>query len=134
MWRAHPKPAQGGPFRFPACLDEPARPDASLRLVTVHARGYTNGQDLRQAGPPEVLPDAAFSPDDAKRLELREGQAVTLANTRGTFAARVRLDSGMAPGTVVVEQAAEGLNVLVSPETTPRGHSCINETWVDVVS
>ena len=134
MWRARPKPAQGGPFRFPHCLDEPARPDASLRLVTVHARGYTNGQDLRQAGPPEVLPDAAFSPDDAKRLDLREGQAVTLVNTRGTFAARVRLDSGMAPGTVVVEQAAEGLNVLVSPETTPRGHSCINETWVDVVS
>jgi len=38
----------------------------------------------------------------------------------------------MAPGTVVVPQATEGLNVLVSPEVTPRGHSCINETWVDL--
>jgi anaerobic selenocysteine-containing dehydrogenase len=132
MWRARPRIPEESPFRFPVCLDAPARADASLRLVTVHSRGYTNGQDLRQALPPETLPEAAFSPADAERLDLRDGQPVALVNRRGRLPVRVRLDPGMAPGTVVAEQAAEGLNDLVSPETTPRGHSCINETWVDV--
>ena len=132
MWRARPRPAPEGPFRFPVSLDAPAVPEASLRLVTVHAKDYTNGQDLRQALPPETPPEAFFSLADAERLGLSDGQPVTLANRRGKLTGKVRLDPGMAPGTVVAEQAAEGLNVLVSPETTPRGHSCINETWVDV--
>jgi len=132
MWRARPKPVQESLFRFPVSLDTPARPDASLRLVTVHVRDFNNGQDLRQAQAPEALPEAVFSTSDAERLGLSPGQAVTLSNGRGRLAVTVALDPGMAPGTVVVPQATEGLNVLVSPEVTPRGHSCINETWVDL--
>ncbi len=132
MWRARPKPVQESPFRFPVSLDAPARPDASLRLVTVHVRDFNNGQDLRQSQMPKVLPEATFSTSDAERLGLSPGQAVTLSNGRGRLAVTVALDPGMAPGTVVVPQATEGLNVLVSPEVTPRGHSCINETWVDL--
>jgi anaerobic selenocysteine-containing dehydrogenase len=71
---------------------------------------------------------------DARRLGLEPGQTVTLANSRGRLAASVALDSEMPAGTVIVRQAAEGLNVLVSPEVTPRGHSCINETWVDLLA
>lgn len=132
MWRARPKPVQESPFRFPVSLDAPARPDASLRLVTVHVRDFNNGQDLRQACTPDALPVATFSAADAEKLGLSPGQAVTLANGRGRLAVTVALDPGMARGTVVIQQATEGLNVLVSPEVTPRGHSCINETWVDV--
>ncbi len=132
MWRARPKPVQESPFRFPVSLDAPARPDASLRLVTVHVQDFNNGQDLRQAQTADALPKAAFSTADAERLGLSPSQAVTLANDRGRLAATVALDPGMAQGTVVIQQATEGLNVLVSPEVTPRGHSCINETWVDV--
>ncbi len=132
MWRARPKTVQESPFRFPVFLDAPARPDASLRLVTVHVRDFNNGQDLRQSQMPKVLPEATFSTSDAERLGLSPGQAVTLSNSRGRLAVTVALDPGMAPGTVVVPQATEGLNVLVSPEVTPRGHSCINETWVDL--
>lgn len=132
IWRARPKPMQENPFRFPVSLDAPAKADRSLRLVTVHVRDFNNGQDLRQARSPEAPPAAAFSAADAERLGLRPGQSVTLANDRGRLAATVALDPGMASGTVVLPQALEGLNVLVSPEVTPRGHSCINETWVDV--
>jgi anaerobic selenocysteine-containing dehydrogenase len=132
IWRARPKPLQESPFRFPVSLDAPAEADRSLRLVTVHVRDFNNGQDLRQARSAEAPPAATFSAADAKRLGLRPGQSVTLANNRGRLAATVALDPGMASGTVVLPQALEGLNVLVSPEVTPRGHSCINETWVDV--
>ena len=132
IWRARPKPVQESPFRFPVSLDAPAKADRSLRLVTVHVRDFNNGQDLRQAQAPEALPEAAFSTADAERLGLSPGRAVTLTNGRGRLAVTVALDPGMAPGTVILPQALEGLNVLVSPEVTPRGHSCINETWVDV--
>ena len=132
IWRAGTRPKAESRFRFPDSLDAPAEPDRSLRLVTVHVRDFTNGQDLRQARTPGTLPEATFSAADADRLGISPGQAVTLSNGRGRMAAAVSLDPGMAPGTVVVRQATEGLNVLVSPEVTPRGHSCINETWVDV--
>ena len=134
MWRARPPEPGAEPFRFPVELDRPAPADAPFRLITVHTREYTNGQDLRQARTPEALPQATISAADANRLGLARGQAVTLANSRGRLAASLALDPEMLPGTVVVRQAAEGLNVLVSPEVTPRGHSCINETWVDLLA
>ncbi len=132
MWRAHPPSPEPGPFRFPPELDRPAVPEGSFRLITVHTKEYTNGQDLKQARTPETLPKATISSADGIRLGLAEGRAVTLANSRGSLSVSVALDPEMRPGTVVVRQAAEGLNVLVSPEVTPRGHSCINETWVDL--
>lgn len=134
MWRARPPQPAAAPFRFPVELDRPSPAAGPFRLVTVHVREYTNGQDMRQARTPEALPQATVSAADARRLGLEPGQTVTLANSRGRLAASVALDPEMPAGTVIVRQAAEGLNVLVSPEVTPRGHSCINETWVDLLA
>lgn len=133
IWRARPEPKPQGTFRFPDFLDTPANPDGALRLVSVHVRDYTNGQDLRQAREPLAPPTATFSAADAERLGLAPGQRVTLENRRGNLTVTVALDPDRPTGTVVVAQAEEGLNTLVSPEVTARGHSCINETWVDLL-
>lgn len=132
MWRVRERNDPVPAFRFPAMIDAPEKPSGPFRLITVHTRRFNNGQDLRQSRPPGFPPEATFSQADAERLGIGPGQAVTLFNDRGCLSVTAVLDPAQPAGTVVTAQAAEGLNVLVSPEVTARGHSCINETWVDV--
>jgi anaerobic selenocysteine-containing dehydrogenase len=132
MWRIRERNDPAPAFRFPASIERPEKPSGPFRLITVHTRRFNNGQDLRQCRPPEFPPEAAFSPADAEKLGIAPGQAVTLFNDRGSLSAIAALDPARPAGTVVMVQAAEGLNVLVSPEVTSRGHSCINESWIDV--
>jgi len=134
MWKVNEPARPETPFRFPVELERPAKPTGSFRLVTVHTKRFNNGQDLAQAAPPATLPEATFGAADARALGIAPGQPVTLANERGSFAVTAAIDPTRPSGTVVVTQAAEGLNVLVSPGVTARGHSCINETWVEVES
>jgi len=114
MWKVNEPARPETPFRFPTELERPAKATGSFRLVTVHTKRFNNGQDLAQATPPASLPEATFGEPDARALGIAPGQPVTLANERGRLAVTAAIDPARPSGTVVVTQAVEGLNVLVS--------------------
>src|SRR5687767_16027261 len=87
------------PVAFAPPVDE-LSPEFPLRLTTgrrldsfntgVQTEGYAS--PLRRG---ETLD---LSPDDAKRLGVREGERVRIVSRRGAVVAPVRLDKGLSPG------------------------------------
>jgi anaerobic selenocysteine-containing dehydrogenase len=130
MWRLQDEPRIRGSFHFPSLVSEIPREPGMLRLITVHVRDYINGIDPGQAHARVLPPVASVSARLARELDLTEGQKVTLHNALGSLIVRVRLDKSVADQTVVLPQGVEGVNLLVSPEVTTAGNSCINDTWV----
>jgi len=69
---------------------------------------------------PEALD---LSPEDATRLELSEGDLVTVESRRGSVVAPVHLDEGLRPGLVFMtlhNQDDVRVNLLTIDATDPR--------------
>lgn len=130
MWRLKDVSRIQGAFHFPAAIPEELPKPGLLRLITVHVRDYINGMDPAQAHVRILPPVASIPARLARERGLTEGQLVTLRNDLGALDVRIHLDKSIPTGTVVLAQGVEGVNLLVSPDVTPAGNSCINDTWV----
>lgn len=130
MWRLSDVPRIQGTFHFPATIPEAVFRPGMLRLITVHVRDYINGIDPGQAHVRVLPPVASIPAPLAHERGLTEGQLAILRNDLGTLKVRVHLDKSIAAGTIVLAQGVEGVNLLVSPDLTPAGNSCINDSWV----
>ncbi|WP_127145845.1 molybdopterin-containing oxidoreductase family protein [Pelagibacterium montanilacus] len=109
--------------------NEPTCPDVPFRLTTSPARAFLNSSftetpgSQRRAGEPSLL----MHPDDAQRLEMDEGHAVTVGNHRGSVELTLKLFAGLQTGVVVAEglhanrahRKGRGINMLIGSDAVP---------------
>ncbi len=112
-----------------------------LRLVAAPARQFLNTSfaETASARRMEGEPHARVHPDDIAACGVRDGEFGTLSNALGEVSLRVRADSDMRTGTVVVEglwynadfAGGLGINTLVSADAgQPNGGAVYHDTAV----
>lgn len=108
---------------------EKADAEHPFKLATSPARGFLNSSfnqtagSLRREGEPSVF----IHPEDAARLDISDGAAVTLGNRRGSVELTARVRDGLPTGVLVAEglhrnkahRAGKGINMLTSAVPAP---------------
>mgnify|MGYP002332504508 CR=1 FL=1 len=110
-------------------ITEAATPDHPFRLATSPARGFLNSSFNETPGSQkrEGVPSVFIHPDDAARLDIADGQFVTLGNQRGTVDLTARIRPGLPTGVLIAEglhqnkshRTGRGINTLTSATPAP---------------
>jgi anaerobic selenocysteine-containing dehydrogenase len=130
---------------FPDHVDliEVADAEHPFRLATSPARSFLNStftetpSSAKREGRPELL----VHPDDARVLEIAEGDRVEIGNRRGEVVLHAKLFDGVKRGVVIAEgvwpnsahERGEGINVLTGADAPPPyGGAAFhdNKVWV----
>jgi anaerobic selenocysteine-containing dehydrogenase len=114
-----------------------------FRLATSPSRSYLNSSfnETPSSQGREGVPKLLMHPDDAARLEVAEGDAVTVGNTRGETTLTLKLLVGLRPGVLVAESIHPnrahmggcGINTLTGADAVaPFGGAAFhdNKVWV----
>ena len=141
-WRAVGPYGHGMP-RLPDYFDaiEQASESHPFRLVAPPARTFLNTSFTETPGSRkrEQRPTALLHPDDAQRLEVRDGDWVQLGNRRGEVVLSARLFDGAHAGTLIVEgiwpnrdfRDGVGINHLIGADPVPpAGGTAFHDTAV----
>ncbi len=118
-----------------------ATPERPFRLVAAPTRNFLNTSFTETPGSRkrEGRPTVLVHPEDAARLGIVEGRAVTLGNDQGAVTLHARLATGLQPGVVVVESVwpnadfgnGIGINALTSDApAAPNGGAVFHDTAV----
>lgn len=103
-----------------------------LRLVSVHSRGYINGQNQLVPGLNSV-DWAALHPAEAARRGLREGALVVLEGTNGhKLVRRIKLDGSISRDCCLITQGLPDVNLLTPALSSPGSGAPFHETWVKI--
>jgi len=114
-----------------------------FRLVTAPSRHYLNSSfnetptSIRREKHPSVM----LHPEDAKALDVKDGEEVTLGNDRGMLPIKVQVFDGLQRGVVIVESIwpndafvdGKGINVLTGADpVAPVGGAAFhdNRVWI----
>ncbi len=117
------------PLRLPP-LTHPG--DDRIRVISVHSKGYINGQS-DDAPESEKADWAALHPTDATERDLCQDMPVILTNGNGAELVRtLRLDPDLARGCCLIQQGMPGVNSL-SPALAGPGYGApFHETRVRI--
>jgi len=91
------------------------------RTLTHFHAFYDEGQALASLAKHNVAPQLLISPADAEARQLASGDAISIYNERGTFAAKACVTSDVKPGVVWMRDGWVGLNDLTSGEAVLTG-------------
>ena len=124
-------PTEDGRARLEHARPEPAdeQPDADWPFVLITGRQlehwHTGAMTRRAQALDAIEPEATASlhPQDLLRLGLRPGDRAAIASRRGEIVRGLRLDDGVAPGSVFVPfaYAEAAANLLTKPTLDPFG-------------
>jgi formate dehydrogenase major subunit len=126
LW-AEPREGPAAPFSVVEHDPPVEAPDGDYPFVLTTGRrldSYNTGvQTMGYASPLRRAEALDLSPEDAAKLELSEGDLVTVESRRGKVTAPVHLDSGLRPGLVFMtlhNQDDVRVNLLTIDATDPR--------------
>jgi len=126
LWE-NPRAGPAAPFSVVEHDPPVEAPDAEYPFVLTTGRrldSYNTGvQTMGYASPLRRAEALDMSPEDAERMGLAEGDAVTVASRRGSVTAPVHLDAGLRPGLVFMtlhNQDDVRVNLLTIDATDPR--------------
>ncbi|MEA2898802.1 MAG: hypothetical protein QOJ84_4417 [Bradyrhizobium sp.] len=118
-----------------------------FRLATSPSRSFLNSSfnETPSSQAREGAPSVMMHPADAARLEIADGDLVTLGNTRGETTLTVKLFDGLRRGVLIAESiqpnrfhiGGRGINTLTGAEAiAPYGGAAFhdNKVWVKKVS
>ncbi|KQN72469.1 molybdopterin-dependent oxidoreductase [Devosia sp. Leaf64] len=117
--------------RFADHWDITEKTDAEhpFKLATSPARAFLNSSFNQTAGSlkREGEPSVFIHPEDAARLTISDGDAVTLGNQRGEVHLTARIFPGLPTGTLIAEglhrnkahRGGQGINMLTSAQPAP---------------
>ena len=131
--------------QFPDHWDvvEKADDEHPFRLTTSPARSFLNStfNNTKSSTQKEGAPFVMIHPDDAKPLDINEGDWVQLVNQRGAVTLKAGLRDTMQPGVVIAEgiwansayKDGRGINQLTSDAPiAPHGGAAFHDTHVRV--
>ncbi|MEX0344687.1 MAG: molybdopterin-dependent oxidoreductase [Rhizobiaceae bacterium] len=142
---------QGDHQRLPVFPDhveliEMADDEHPFRLATSPARSFLNSTfaETRTSTDREGRPQLQLHADDAKALDVAEGDLVEIGNKRGEVVLHATIGGGARPGVVIAEGIwpnkahlrGEGINTLIGAEpAAPYGGAAVHDTavWVRAV-
>ena len=102
--------------------------DKKLRLVTVHAKEYINGQTWGQQK--KKTPVVTISPEEGIPRGLREGDEVKVRRADVEVHANLQFDNAMDSGYCVMVQGLGEINHLTSAVVNPGYGAAFHETFV----
>ena len=142
-------PWQAGPVAaMPALPDhwdviEDADAEHPFRLATSPARGFLNStfNETPSSRAREGRPEVMIHPDDARTLDIADGDAVVLGNARGAVHLHARLFDGVQRGVVIAESIwpndaypdGRGINTVTGADSiAPYGGAAFhdNKVWI----
>lgn len=91
------------------------------RTLTHFHAFYDEGQALPSLAKHNPAPQLWISPADAEARQLADGDAISIYNDRGSFAAKACVTKDVGPGVVWMHDGWVGLNHLTSGEPVLRG-------------
>jgi len=102
--------------------------DKKLRLVTVHAKEYINGQTWGQQK--EKTPVVTLSPEEGILRGFREGDEVKVRRADVEVHANLQFDNAMDSGYCVMVQGLGEINHLTAAVVNPGYGAAFHETFV----
>lgn len=102
--------------------------DKKMRLVTVHAKEYINGQTWGQQK--TETPVVTISPEEGILRDLREGDEVKVRRADVEVRANLQFDNAMDSGYCVMVQGLERINHLTAAVVNPGYGAAFHETFV----
>jgi anaerobic selenocysteine-containing dehydrogenase len=123
--------------------NEPTDAEHPFRLATSPSRSFLNTtfNETPSSKAREGVPSVMIHPDDARGLDIAEGDLVTLGNMRGETHLTARLFPGVQRGVLIAESVHpnhahvgnRGINMLTGAEAVaPYGGAAFhdNKVWV----
>jgi anaerobic selenocysteine-containing dehydrogenase len=110
-------------------INEPTSPLHPFRLATSPARAFLNSTFTETPGSQkrQMEPTVFIRSDDAKALDIADGDPVTLGNHRGSVELTARIFEGLQRGVLVAEsihpnkahRGGRGINTLIGSDQVP---------------